>query len=366
MGARNGRPTRLLSRLLHGLLAFAVFAEVTAAQEDASQRLEQIPKPPGVDWAENLRRANFATVTVSCSRKEGSRRIRSSGAGVVVSGSGYLLTASHLVEGYDRIEVQTVYRPDTLEAEVAYFEPEYDLALLKVAAPEPLEAATLASAQSVVEGRPAFVIGNPFGEGQTVRSGEVGDAQIVNWEGHRAQMRAVHAVVLNGNSGGGTFDLETGELLGINVAKSRSNCTGYMVSVDRLREILNEKLAIEELIDSELIHAELGVRLRRVNLLEGRFRRGMLVTAVTPGSIAHRAGWKRGDILIGLDRYQMINRDAVLYVLLDASRNHSEVRVLKFRDGEEDWGRIELPSYASIAATGIDITAPPPRLDRGF
>lgn len=359
MSVRKCGPNGLNNRLLQVALAFAVCTSLS----DPSLRAEdqEIPKLPGIDWAENLRRANQATVVVIGTRQFGHRRQTAGGAGVVVSATGYLLTARHLVEGYDRIEVQTV-DGDQYLAHVVLTDPEYDLALLKVHSPEPLEAATLASSKNIVAGRLAFVIGNPLGEGQCVRGGKLGDARVVRWDGHRALMRTVQAVILDGNSGGGTFDLETGELLGINVARSPDNDTGYMVCVDRLREILNDRFAIEELIDSELILSELGVRLRRVNLVEGQFQRGMLITAVQEGSVASQAGWERGDILVGLDRYQMVSRNAVLYVLQDATRRSSTVRFLLARGENMDGGVIQLPSSPAIAARAGLVGGPPPNL----
>lgn len=347
MRARDCRPSWLICRLLRNFITLVViggwYSEIVAQTPAASDT--DCP----VDRAENLRRANAATVSVCAQKRRGYRRVTSRGSGVVISAEGYVLTARHIVQDFDEIEVQTIYHDEPLTAEFVCSDSQFDIALLKVQSDQPMEVATLAAAQSLVEGRKAFVIGNPLGAGQSVRGGAIGDDCIVRWEGHRARMRVVHAIVVNGNSGGGTFDLSTGELLGINVAKSPDCEVGYMVPVDVLLEIVNRRMLIDEIVDSELIYSEVGVRLRRVNLRYGKYRRGMLVTAVEPGSAADEAGWKRGDVLIGLDGYQMINQDAVLYVLQDPRRRGPEVNYMIVRGDDMTKGVIGLPDATTIA-----------------
>jgi serine protease Do len=228
----------------------------------------------------------------------------------------------------------------------------FDLALLKVNPEVPLEVAVFATASRVREGQRTLVIGNPLGMGQSIMKGILGTSRPVSWDGHRAPLHAVQAAIVKGNSGGGTFDLQTGELLGINVAKSSaSQNTGYMVPVDRLVAILNRKIAIVELADSQEIYNSLGVRLRPVSLLEGKFSRGMLVTEVRPGSRAAAAGWEVGDVLVGMDKYKMVDQDAVLYVLRDTARDASQVNFLVARGDVIDGGRLHLEGQTAMAAS---------------
>jgi S1-C subfamily serine protease len=124
-----------------------------------------------------------------------------------------------------------------------------------------------------------------------------------------------------------------------------------MVPVDRLIAILNRKIAIVELADSQEIYDSLGVRLRPVSLLEGKFDRGMLITEVRPGSRAELAGWEVGDVLVGMDKYKMVDQDAVLYVLRDTARDASEVNFLVARGDVIDGGRVNLDSQAAMAAS---------------
>ena len=293
--------------------------------------------------------ANSATVKIK-SMRTGSRK-RANGAGVVISADGYILTAHHVVRGYNKIHVSTV-GGDVLLAQVILVEEDYDIALLKVRSAKPMQWVPLALGTSQYRNRDVWVIGNPFGMGQSVISGITGGFRTVNWESHRQSLQEVSASVEKGNSGGGTFDRLTGELLGINVAKSATrNETGYMVPSDRLVAILNRKTPIVELVDSEEIDEQMGVRLRQVTLIQCKFDRGMLVTSVRKGSAAWRAGWRVGDVLVGMDRYKMIDQEAVLYVLRDAARNAAEVNFLLARGDDIDRGQIRLGTAPAVAAS---------------
>lgn len=354
----RARRRRMFRRCFHTLVSFCfMLATGPLAHADAVP-VHSTSTSGVVAPAEVVARANAATVKIKAHRIHGSRRVSSNGAGVVISASGYILTAHHVVSGFDDIRVTTIHG-DHLTAETVMVEDNFDLALLKVHTTVPLEVAVFGTSSRIKEGQAAVVIGNPLGMGQSIVRGTLGTSRPVSWDGHRAPLHAVEASIVKGNSGGGTFDLTTGELLGINVAKSSaSRNTGYMVPVDRLVAILNRKIAIVELADSQEIYDSLGVRLRPVSLLEGKFTRGMLITDVRPGSRAESAGWEVGDVLVGMDKYKMVDQDAVLYVLRDTAREASQVNFLVARGDVIDGGRLNLDSQAATVASsstsGID------------
>ncbi len=89
------------------------------------------------------------------------------------------------------------------------------------------------------------------------------------------------------------------------------------------------EVALESLGDP--IWQKLGLRLRPVGSDQVRiypvggsdsarsnspqFRGGLAIVEVRPGSPAHRSGVQRGDILVGLDKFEMLSSDNVQYVL---------------------------------------------------
>ncbi|MDI7066447.1 trypsin-like peptidase domain-containing protein, partial [Klebsiella pneumoniae] len=93
------------------------------------------------------------------------------GSGVIVSSEGYILTNQHVVDGADQIEI-ALADGRTTEAKVIGFDPETDLAVLKVNMTN-LPTITLGRMDQTRVGDVVLAIGNPFGVGQTVTMGIV-------------------------------------------------------------------------------------------------------------------------------------------------------------------------------------------------
>src|SRR5262249_54996791 len=70
----------------------------------------------------------------------------------------------------------------------------------------------------------------------------------------------------------------------------------------------------------DLIWKKLGVRLQpaapdQVTRVNGQLHGGLVITDVSPDGVAGRAGFQRGDILIGLHQWETLTVDNVNYVL---------------------------------------------------
>src|SRR6185436_2528120 len=97
---------------------------------------------------------------------------QSLGSGVIVSADGYILTASHVVEGADKVKVALASGEKEFDAKVIGSDPPSDIALLKIEGKE-LPQATLADSDKLEVGDLVLAIGNPFAVGQTVTMGIV-------------------------------------------------------------------------------------------------------------------------------------------------------------------------------------------------
>ena len=351
---RPARPTRraVRRRLQPVRSAFRVFVALTffvatspkAAADPLPRRSVQ-----RIDRESQLEQANAATVKIVAMKRDGRRRSRTSGAGVVISASGYVATAAHVVHSFSVIRVLTM-QGDVMPAQVVMTDHAWDIAVLRVVPERPLTVAAFAHPSSLRSGKETVVIGNPLGMGQSVSRGTVSELRTVNWEDCRQTLRTIEGDFRHGHSGGGTFDAVTGELLGINVAKSSVHQrTGYVVPIDRLVAIVNRRLPIVELVDSDEIDRRLGVRLRSVRLIDGSFEHGMLITAVRPGSRAHDAGWEIGDVLVGMDRYKVVDQESVLYVLNDR-RAEGDTAFLIARGDDLCRGHVDCTPQSAVAA----------------
>ncbi|HEY6898032.1 MAG TPA: trypsin-like peptidase domain-containing protein, partial [Rhodocyclaceae bacterium] len=165
------------------------------------------------------------------------------GSGVIVSAEGYILTNNHVVDGADEIQV-ALNDGRKLKARVIGTDPESDLAVVKVAAPEKLPVITFAGGDALRVGDVVLAIGNPFGVGQTVTSGIVsalGRTHLgINTFENFIQ---TDAAINPGNSGGALVD-STGNLIGINTAiysqSGGSMGIGFAIPVSLARTVLDQ------------------------------------------------------------------------------------------------------------------------------
>ena len=358
--ARRRFLRRLVIRVLAGVVVVVgtspgpAFADNDAVPASAAGRVASNP-------SEGLKRANDATVRIRAERRSGGRRSYQSGAGVILTYDGYIVTANHVVAGYERIRVSTV-AGDLLQARVVLADTARDLALLKVTPSRPLKPAVLAPNASVQTGSKVHLIGNPLGMGQSVKQAVLGSARLTTLDGRWAALHRVQGNVQPGHSGGGAYDSETGALVGLVLARSTvERDTGYILPVDRLLAFLNRKRAVLELVDAQEIDNELGVRFRPVTLIDSGQRRGLLVTSVRPGSRADQAGWLAGDVLLILGQYQMINVDAIVYSLRHRKGDSDDVQFLLARGDVQTEGLLSLrepeisPEVASAALAGSTV-----------
>jgi S1-C subfamily serine protease len=259
-----------------------------------------------------------------------------SGSGFVVTGDGYMLTNSHVVEGAGGLRATF---PDG-SAHRAYLvgaDPDTDLAVLQVhgAAARPLE---LAPSDQVRVGQVAVAVGNPFGFDCTVTAG------IVSALGRSLRGRSgrliedvlqTDAALNPGNSGGPLVD-SRGRVIGVNTATilgAQGLC--FAIASNTATFVLSEILRHGRVRRSWLGIAGQTVRLPRrlVHRLERTGEMAVRVMGVEPASPAATAGLASGDLLLELDGIAVAGVDG-LHRLLDGSRIGREVTLRLFRGAE--------------------------------
>lgn len=283
-------------------------------------------------------RAFAATVRIRAEQSSQARSKTAHGAGVCLSHEGLIVTALHLVEGAERIVLWTGAGREW-PARLVAAEPALDLAFLDAAPGSSLEAAVCAT-RTPAHAK-VLVIGNPMGKGQRILEGSLGPERVVRWCGRQANLQTVQATFVGGNSGGGTFLRDSGELLGINVARSsQARDRGYMVPIARVLAIAAHKgIALPEVIESEQIAESLGTRLRPVRLGGSGPRGGLLVLSVQADGPAHRAGWMAGDVVLGLGERPVHDRRAVCRALSEPmSGTPIRYRLVRRQDMEPNTG----------------------------
>ena len=170
------------------------------------------------------------------------------GAGVLISDTGWIMTAKHLVKDQDVVII-------TMRDTVKYMsiniisDPNSDIAILKI----DIEDAPYVRMNGVYprQGAPVFVIGHPLGMFYSISLGVISNVHqsILPWG---LDLIVTDAEVTRGNSGGPLLDMD-GQLLGIIVAGSYY-FTGleqnFAVPVTRGKKLYDEYIRQQEIAAS--------------------------------------------------------------------------------------------------------------------
>ena len=258
-----------------------------------------------------------------------------SGAGVVVSSEGYILTNRHIIEGADQIGLVFADGRQS-EAQVLNVDSETDLAVLTTDLTD-LKAISIGDLESVAVGDVVLAIGNPFGRGQTVTQGIVSAtgrnlldlSQFVNF-------LQTDAAINEGNSGGALIDVY-GNLIGINTASINSGVAEGIsfsipadMAIDIVKQIVEEGAVIRGWIG--ISAGELSAH--QIETLGLDAVAAMMVTDMDQNGPAKLAGMEPGDIILSLNGEPISN---VLQVqeVITGTRPGELLRVGFYRNNRE-------------------------------
>src|SRR6185503_12076980 len=217
-------------------------------------------------------------------------------------------------------------------------DPPSDLAVLKVDATG-LPTVTVGDSDRVRVGDVVLAVGNPMGIGQTVTSGIVsakGRATGLS-DGSFEDFLQTDAAINRGNSGGALVSTN-GELIGINsqiLSPSGGNIgIGFAIPSNMARVVMDQLLKT-----GKVRRGMLGVTIQSVDAdlassLNLPAARGAIVTSVSSGGPAERAGIKRGDVITSVNN-QAVADNNVLRNQIAGLAPGTNVNVKAVRDGRE-------------------------------
>jgi serine protease Do len=228
------------------------------------------------------------------------RKTASLGSGVIVDSNGYILTANHVIQGAEEINV-TLSDKREFKGKIIGNDVMTDIGIIKIDA-DNLPTIKLGDSDKLRVGETVLAIGSPYGLSQTVTTGivsAVGRANvgIADYE----DFIQTDAAINPGNSGGALVNVR-GELVGINTAIF-STSGGYQ-GIGFAIPTSMAKAVMDSLINKgKVIRGWFGVTIqpltpelaKQFNLKNGK---GALVGDVIEGSPAEKAGLQSGDVII--------------------------------------------------------------------
>ena len=222
---------------------------------------------------------------------------RETGSGVLISADGKVITASHVVQAMDEIDVEFLGLRESVPARVIASEPAADLSLLQLErVPPGVQPARLADSDTARIGNEVIVIGAPYGLSHSLTTGYISARWAPNTVYRRlpfAEFFQTNAAINTGNSGGPMFNM-AGEVIGIvshNISKSGgSEGLGFAVTANTAKRFLLTEDHFWSGMEGELVS---GTVAAMMNVPQPA---GFLVTTVAKNSPSALAGVRGGTL----------------------------------------------------------------------
>ena len=310
------------------------------------------------------------------------------GSGYIVDPRGYIITNNHVVDKADKIYVRLSTDPERTPgdpgrpATVVGTDKDTDIAVIKIDPKgQTLPTVKLGNSDGAQVGDWVLAIGSPFGLSQTVSAGIVSAKNRAIDEQPSANGVATNqfqrfiqtdAAINPGNSGGPLVDM-AGNVVGMNTAiytqSMGSQGVGFAMPSNTVASVYNMLIGPEH----KVVRGSLGIQFQAaLSSAVGRvygFKNGVIISVVTPGSGAAKAGLQPQDVIVSVDGRTIKDGDD-LVADISARRVGSTVQIGFLRGGKQQIATVTIGDRAKIAydtadKEGDDSTATPQESDAG-
>ena len=245
----------------------------------------------------------------------GITRFTETGSGVLITPSGRVMTAAHVVNGMDEITVEGI-AGEVVRAKIISSVAAADAALLQLErVTAAMRVARIGDSNTVRVGQQVMVVGAPYGLAYSMSVGWIS----ARWPANTifpamplAEFFQTTATINTGNSGGPMFNM-AGEVIGIvshNISKSGgSDGLGFVVTINSAQKLLVEGKTFWSALQGMILTGRLAT------IFNVPAPAGFLVKTVAQGSLAWNMGLLGSDGIVTIGGQEVaVGGDIILSV----------------------------------------------------
>jgi len=353
----------------------ASFAEIARRVEPAVVNIETTqPQVDVSDKDDDKEDQDTTNPLLDMFRRRQRTPTRGVGSGFIVSPKGYILTNYHVIQDASRITVG-LQSGEKYRGTVVGFDPETDVAVIKIDSPKDLPTVTLGDSNAAQVGDWVLAMGSPFGLDQTVTAGIISKKERESpFFNVFQRFLQTDAAINRGNSGGPLVNMR-GEVIGMNsqIATSTGdyNGIGFALPANETNFVYKQLIA-----QGKVKRGYLGITLESVHdeyakVFSLSEARGAIVTMVAPTengeppTPAAKAGLQASDIIVEFEGAPVANaQDLIQRVASTPVGQSVTLTFLRDVNGKLEKKTVsvvlsERPASASVAARDWDGPAKP-------
>jgi len=295
-----------MQKLLAIILAVASLSVLAPAAQ--AQNLDDI-----------FREVNPSVVVVRSKGRDvsaaGITRFNETGSGVLISDSGRVMTAAHVVNGMDEITVEGV-AGEVVRAKLVSSDAAADVSLLQLErVTAAMRVARIGDSNTVRVGQQVMVVGAPYGLAHSMSAGWISARWPPNTifrDMPLAEFFQTTATINTGNSGGPMFNM-AGEVIAIvsqNISKSGgSEGLGFVVTINSAQKLLVDRKTFWSALQGVMLTGRLAM------IFNVPAPAAFLVKTVAQGSMAWNMGLLGSDGIVTIGGQEIaVGGDIILSV----------------------------------------------------
>ena len=253
------------------------------------------------------------------------------GSGFIYDESGYIMTNHHVIEKSSELKV-LLMSGETLTASVIGSDQYADIAIIKIDSKYVKQVAKIGNSEKAKVGDTVFTIGSPMSSdysGTVTRGILSGKDRMVEVSVNSStndwvmNVMQTDAAINPGNSGGPLCNVN-GDVIGINsmkIVQSEIEGIGFAIPIeealDYAKKIVSGEKIIKPLLGVTMMDiSKSSYYLRRQGIvIDSSITSGVIVYDLSKNGPAMKAGLEKGDVIIRLGNYNIVNSARLKYYL---------------------------------------------------